>query len=129
MTMRELLVPLLLTCGPALLSTAALVETFLLYRKGQLRLYPMLMVGGASLVSAYAAYVFLRYTLVPPPGSPPPWKDPETLDLAMLFFLAPIGLGLTIAAGMRGASRWAVIALVIALFVLFAVGMMEGISV
>jgi hypothetical protein len=41
MAMRELLVPLLLTCGPALLSTAALVETFLLYRKGQLRLYPM----------------------------------------------------------------------------------------
>jgi hypothetical protein len=47
----------------------------------------------------------------------------------MLFFLAPIGLGLTIAAGIGGASRWAVIALVIALFVLFAVGMMEGISV
>ena|SRR5277367_1416712 len=128
--MKELFVPLLLTCGPAVLSTAALAETFSRYRKEQLRASPMLMVAGAWLVTAYAAYVFLRYTLMPPAGSPPPWQDPETLDLAMLFFLAPVGLGLTVAAGMGGgASRWAVIALVIALFILFAVGMMEGISV
>lgn len=127
--MRELLVPTLLTCGPWLLSTAALVETFARQRNDQAKRSAVWMVGIAWLVSAYAAYVFVRYTFHPPPGSPPPWKDPETLDLAMLFLLAPIGLAFTIAAGLKGASRWTVMALVVALIVLFVVGLMEGISV
>ena len=82
----------------------------------------------AWLITAYAAYIFLRYTVKPSPFLPP-WKDPETLDLGMLFLLAPIGLVSTGIAGMRGASRWIVIPLVVALFVLFFVGVLEGISV
>lgn len=127
--MSELLVPTLLTCGPWLLSSTALAETFVRYRKGQLQPSVAWLVAGAWLVSAYGAYVFVRYTAVPPAGSPPPWKDPETLDLAMLIFLAPIGMGLTRAARVRGASRWTVVALLVSQIVLFAVGMMEGISV
>jgi hypothetical protein len=80
------------------------------------------------LITAYAAYIFLRYTVKPSPYLPP-WKDPETLDLALLFFLAPIGLVATVIAGLRGASRWVVVPLVAALLVLFLVGLLEAASV
>lgn len=128
-TMKTLIVPLFLVCGPLFLSSAALLDTFIRYRKEQIRSVPLYMVGGTWVVALYAAYVFLRYTVFPPPGSPPPWNDPETLDLAMLFFLAPIGFAMTVVAGNRGASRQTVIALLLAMFVLFVVGMMEVISV
>jgi hypothetical protein len=125
----DLLVPALLTCGPALFATAALWETTL-RRKEQLSgAASVWTVGSVWLITVYAAYVFIRYTLFPPAGSPPPWTDPETLDLAMLFLLAPIGMAAAIAAGKSGASRRTVIALIASLFVLFAVGCMEGMSV
>jgi hypothetical protein len=122
------LVPLLLSCGPAVLSTFAFLRTLKEYGTGQIRAFPLWAVGGAWLVTAYAAYVFLRYSLKPSPFLPP-WKDPETLDLAMLFFLAPIGLVATALAGRRGASRWVVGPLVAALLILFYVGLLEGASV
>jgi hypothetical protein len=81
------------------------------------------------LIAVYAAYTFVHYTLKPPLGSPPPWQDPETLDLAMLFFLAPVGLIFTVIAGKRGASKWVVGPLVVALLILFVVGLLEGASV
>ena len=59
----------------------------------------------------------------------PPWKDPETLDLALLFLLAPLGIVSTVVAGLRGASKWVVVPLVVALVVLFLVGLLEGVSV
>jgi hypothetical protein len=126
--MRLLVVPLLLTCGPAVLSTFALVRTLKEYKRGQLRSLPLWAVGGAWLITTYAAYIFLYYTVKPSPDLPP-WKDPETLDLGLLFLLAPIGLALTVIAGVRGASRWAVVPLVAALLVLFLVGLLEGVSV
>jgi hypothetical protein len=122
--MRLNLVPLLLSCGPAILSTFALLRTLKEYRSGQLRAFPLWAVGGAWLITAYAAYIFLRYTLKPSPYLPP-WKDPETLDLALLFFLAPIGLVATVIAGLRGASKWAVVPLATALLVLFLLGLLE----
>jgi len=121
--MQLLLVPLLLSCGPAVLSTFALLRTVKEYRSGQLRAFPFWVVGGAWLITAYAAYIFLRYTVKPSPFLPP-WKDPETLDLALLFLLAPIGLVATLIAGLRGASRWVVVPLVAALLVLFLVGLL-----
>jgi hypothetical protein len=120
--------PLILTCGPAVLSTFALVRTLREYKSGQVRTFPLWAVGGAWLVTAYAAYIFLRYTVKPHPFLPP-WKDSETLGLAMLFFLAPIGLVSAVVAGIRGASRWVVVSLVIGLLVLFLVGLLEGASV
>jgi hypothetical protein len=126
--MRLLLVPLLLSCGPAILSTLALLRTLKEYRSGQLRAFPLWVVGGAWLITAYAAFIFLRYTVKPSPYLPP-WKDPETLDLALLSFLAPIGLVATVIAGLRGASRWVVVPLVAALLVLFLVGLLEAASI
>ena len=126
--MRLLLVPLLLVCGPAALSTFALVRVLNEYRSGQLRAFPLWLVGGAWLISAYAALIFLRYTVKPSPYLPP-WKDPETLDLALLFLLAPLGLIAGVIAGLRGASRWVVIPLVAALVVLSLVGFLEVASV
>jgi hypothetical protein len=86
-------------------------------------------VGGVELITVYAAYTFVHYTLKPAPNSPPPWQDPETLDLAMLFFLAPVGFIFAVIAGQRGASKWVVAPLIAALLILFAVGLLEGISV
>jgi hypothetical protein len=126
--MQSPVVPLLLTCGPAVLSTFALVRSLKDYRSGQLHALPLWSIVGAWLITAYAAYIFLRHTLKPSPYLPP-WKDPETLGLAILFLLAPIGLVATGVAGMRGAQRWIVIPLVVALFVLFFVGVLEGASV
>ena len=62
--MTELLVPVLLTCGPTFLSTAALADTFARYRQEQHRLYPVLMVCGAWLVSTYAATVLAVRPLI-----------------------------------------------------------------
>jgi hypothetical protein len=123
-----LIVPLFLTCGPAVFATFAVVDALKGYKSGKLRAFPVGCVGGAWLITFYAAYIFLRYTLKPSPDLPP-WKDPETLDLGLLFLLAPIGLVLTMIAGLRGASRWAVVPLVAALLVLFLVGILEGASV
>jgi|HubBroStandDraft_1064217.scaffolds.fasta_scaffold435559_2 hypothetical protein len=126
--MRFPFVPLLLSCGPAVLSTLALLKTLKEYRSGQIRAFPLWAVGGAWLVTAYAAYIFLCYSLKPSPFLPP-WKDPETLGLAMLFFLAPIGIVAAALAGRRGASRWVVVPLVAALLILFYGGLVEGASV
>ena len=126
--MRLLLVPLCLTCGPAVISTLALAKSVKEYVSGQLRALPMAAISGGWLITAYAAYTFLRYTMKSTPDLPP-WKDPETLDLALLFLLAPIGLVLTVVAGRRGASRWVVIPLVAALLVLFLVGLLAATSV
>ena len=80
-------------------------------------------------MSAFAAYVFLRYTLFPLPSSPPPWKDAETLDLALLFFLAPVGAGLTISARFNSSSHSAMISLLVSLAVLLGAGLLEAVSV
>ncbi|GGA60767.1 hypothetical protein GCM10011507_10380 [Edaphobacter acidisoli] len=79
-------------------------------------------------VSGYAAYTFLYYSLKPPLNLPP-WKDPETLDLGLLFLLGPIGIILTVIAAARGASKSVVVPLIVASAILFLVGLLEGMSV
>jgi hypothetical protein len=126
--MRSLLLPLLIICGPAVASTIALLRAVKEYRSGKLRAFPLCAVVAAWLITAYAPYVFLRYG-VKSSSYLPPWKDPETLYLAMLFVLAPVGLGATAIAGLRGASRWVILPLVASLLVLFLVGCLESASV
>jgi hypothetical protein len=123
------LVPTLLTCGPAALSALAFVRALKEHRSARIQRSALWAVGGVVLITAYAAYTFVHYTLKPPPDSPPPWQDPETLDLAMLFFLAPVGLIFAVIAGVRGASKRVVAPLIVALLVLFLVGLLEGASV
>lgn len=127
--MQVLVVPLCLTRGPAVLSTGALARTFADYRKHRVRLVPLVAVGCAWLITAYAACTFLRYTIHSSAANLPPWKDPETLDLAMLFLLAPIGLVATVIAALHGGSKWAVVLLVVGLLALSFVGLLEGASV
>lgn len=98
------------------------------YKGRELRALPLGMIGGVWLISVYAAYIFVRYTVNPSPDLPP-WKDPETLDLGLLFLLAPVGFVFTAIAGSRGASRVVVALLFVALLILFVVGILEGISV
>jgi hypothetical protein len=88
----------------------------------------MAALGIASANAAYAAFVYLYYSLKPSPWLPP-WRDSETLDLALLFFTAPIGIIVTIVAAAKGAQKWLIAALVIALAMLSLVGVLEAISV
>lgn len=126
--MKVSVVPLLLTCGPAVLSTFALLKSLRNYKNHELRALPLGMIGGAWIISVYAAYILVRYTVNPTPDLPP-WKNPETLDLALLFLLAPLGFVFTVIAGLRGASKAVVTSLSVALLILFAVGILEGVSV
>jgi hypothetical protein len=77
--------------------------------------------------AAYAAFTFLRYSLWP--SNLPPWKDPETLDLALLFLTAPFGIIICVLAALRGASMRLIGMLLIASLILLFVGLMEVISV
>jgi len=64
-----------------------------------------------------------------PPSHLPPWKDPETLDLALFGLFAPLGLVTAFVAAVRGASKWVVLPLLVALSILTLVGFMEAMSV
>ncbi len=120
------IIALLLTCGPLLLTAFSFVLTVKGHKNGQAKWAALLSVGSVLLIATYAAFTFIRYTLKP--TGLPPWKDPETLDLAMLFFLA-VGFALTAVAGWNGAPKLAWIPLVVALLALFLVGVLEGMSV
>jgi hypothetical protein len=78
--------------------------------------------------SAYAAVIYLYYSLKPP-SALPPWKDPETLYLALLFLTVPVGIVLSMVAGCRGAAKWLVVSLLAVSLVLWFVGAIEGISI
>jgi hypothetical protein len=121
-------VPLLLTCGPLALTVAAWAT---LVWKSRPRWPRPIQLVALSIVSAnavYAAVTFLSYTFKPSPDLPP-WKDPETLDLALLFLTAPIGIIVSIVAGLRMGPKWLIAILITASAILMLVGMMEGASV
>ena len=120
-------VPLLLTCGPAVLSTFAFTKVIRQHQVAQLRVTPLWLVGFAWLLTVYAAYLYLHYTIAPTPL--PPWQDPENLGLASLFLFAPVGLITTIVAAMAGAAKSIVLPMVVAMVILLLVGIMAGISV
>jgi hypothetical protein len=122
------LIPVLLTCGPLVLTVCVWARLYTRRRFGWPKPVVLAALGIASANAAYAAFVYLYYSLKP--SQPlPPWKDPETLDLALLFLTAPIGIIVTIVAAAKGAQKWLIVALIIALVTLSLVGMLEGISV
>jgi len=98
------------------------------FKSGKVATSVLWTVGCVFLITAYAAYAFLRYTGRPHPYLPP-WKDSATLGLAPLFFVAPVGMALSVFAGIGGASRRVVVPLLLAMLSLFLVGVLEGMSV
>jgi hypothetical protein len=122
------LIPLLLTSGPLVLTVCAWARLYTQRRLGWPKPVAMAALGIASANATYAAFVYLYYSLKPSPWLPP-WKDPETLDLGLLFLTAPTGIIVTIIAAARGAQKWLIVTLIIALATLSFVGLLEGSSV
>ncbi|HEY4358776.1 MAG TPA: hypothetical protein VGN16_23715 [Acidobacteriaceae bacterium] len=122
------LVPLLLTCSPFVLASWSCASLFRQRRSGRRQAFTLWAVGAVMLFAGYSACVFHYYSLKPT-AYLPPWEDPETLYLALLFLLGPLGFVLTVIAGVRGASKWTVIPLLAASMILFLAGVLEGISV
>jgi hypothetical protein len=121
------IVPLLLTCGPFVL---ALFAGWRFWREKQSRPLSGFTIWAVCIVianAAYAAFTFLRYSLWP--SNLPPWKDPGTLHLALLFLTAPFGIIVCVLAALRGAALRLIWILLIASLILSFVGCMEGISV
>jgi hypothetical protein len=85
-------------------------------------------VCGALLIAASAAFIYIYYELKPP-SHLPPWKDSETLDLGSFGLFAPLGLIIAFVAAVRGASKWVVLPVLVALSILTLVGFMEAMSV
>jgi hypothetical protein len=99
------LLPYLLTCGLFVLTLAAWIKMI------RVRPAPSPLTWAAlALVSANAALgagTYLWYGFRP--THLPPWKDPGTLTLAILFFTAPIGMIVGLIAAARRAPPWLVI--------------------
>ena len=125
--MTQQIIGYLLTCGPLVLMLAAWAKLFWTRAPWPV---PVALIA-LSIVSAnavIAAANFLYYSFKPPPPLPP-WKDPETLNLGLLFLLAPIGAVMGFVAGARGAPKWLVGILEMASVPLILVGFLEAVSV
>jgi hypothetical protein len=122
------LVPVLLTCTPTLISGLALGRVLWEYKSGKARPSAVLAVCGALLIAASAAFIYIYYELKPP-SHLPPWKDPQTLGLGCFALFAPLGLVTAFVAAVRGASKWVVLPVLVALSILTIVGFMEAMSV
>jgi hypothetical protein len=121
------IVPLLLTCAPLVLARFA---GWRLWREKQSRPLGGFTIWAVCIVIAnavYAAFTFLSYSLWP--SNLPPWNDPGTLHLALLFLTAPFGIIVCVLAALRGAAMRLIGALLIASLILSFVGLMECISV
>jgi hypothetical protein len=88
----------------------------------------LISLGIVTECSALAAGTFLFYEFRPSVELPP-WKDPETLNFAVLATLAPIGMILGLVAGIRGAPKWLVCILEIASVPLLVVGFLSAAAV
>jgi hypothetical protein len=120
MTVR--LIPYLFTCGPFLLALAAWTKLCRAPR------WPKpIALGALCVVTAnaiLAAGVFLYYDFKPSPL--PPWQNPQTLTLSLLFLLAPIGMIVGLVAAFQGAPKWLICVVEIASVPLLLVGVMAG---
>jgi hypothetical protein len=75
-------------------------------------------------------FIYLHYSYsLKPSAELPPWKDPETLDLSLLSFMAPVGIIATVVAAVRGTSKWLVVLFSITSLILLYVGVIDGVSV
>jgi hypothetical protein len=121
------IVPLLLTCGPLVLALFAGWKFWKEKQSRPLNGFTIWAVGIVIANASYAAFTFLRYFLWP--SNLPPWEDPGTLHLALLFLTAPLGIIICVVAALRGATLRLIGILLIASLILSCVGLMEGISV
>jgi hypothetical protein len=126
--MTQRLIPCLLTCGPLLLTLGAWIKLYLTRRAQWPRLIALVSLGIATVSATLAAGTFLYYEFRPP-SELPPWKDPETLNLALLALLAPIGMILGLVAGIRGAPKWLICIVEIASLPLLVVGFFASAAV
>jgi hypothetical protein len=86
----------------------------------------LLALGFVTTNAALAASTVLYYELKPPTHFLPPWKDPEILQLGLLFLLSPISMILGVVAGVRGAPKWLVCIVEVASVPLLIVGIMAS---
>jgi hypothetical protein len=93
------------TCGPALLMCIACAVTLVRIKRQSPTLLGAVALAVATGNAALAAGTVLYYEARPAPDLPP-WKDPEILNLGLLFLSAPIAMALAVWAGLRGAPKW-----------------------
>ena len=103
--MIERLIPFLLTCAPFLLTLAAWAKLYRARQQQWPRVVALVALGSVTANAAFAAGTFLYYSFRPSPPLPP-WQDSQTLQLALLFLLAPIGMIVGLVAAARGAPKW-----------------------
>lgn len=119
----------ILTCGPLIIALAAWVKLFY-SPQNQRHALALLALGIASANAALACSTFLYYEFRPSAHFlPPPWQDPEILQLGLLFLLAPVAMIFGIVAGVRGAPKWVVVVVEIVSLPLFVLGVMAGSAV
>jgi hypothetical protein len=120
MTLR--LIPYLFTCGPFVLALAAWTKLYWVQQWP--RPIALVALGILSANAALAASTYLYYGFKPSPL--PPWQNPETLHLGLLFLLAPIGMIVGFVAAVRGAPKWLICIVEIASVPLLVIGVMAS---
>jgi hypothetical protein len=82
-----------------------------------------------SLISGWAALLYLQHFRHPEYASLPPWKDPINLDAGLLVLLAPIGVILGLFAAGKKSPWWLVLLVELASLQLLLVGCAAAASV
>jgi hypothetical protein len=103
--MSENLLPLVMVCGPSLVVMATWVATLVQVQRIQVRPITWVALGVVTANAFWASYIYFFYRLHPSPWQAP-WRDPQILNYALLFLMAPIGMLLTFVAAARGAPKW-----------------------
>lgn len=119
----------LLTCGPIVLTVPAWVKLYWARMQQWPRALTIITLAVVTANAGLAAGTYLFFESRPPSGFLPPWRDPETLQLGMLFLFAPVGMILGAVAGARGAPKWLVWIVEIASLPLLVVGFFAAESV
>ena len=84
--------PYLFTCGPLVIALAAWVRIFQTHRLGWPGTFSFVALLVVTANAGFAAATTLYFDLSGRSTYSPPWQNKEILNLAMLFFLAPIGM-------------------------------------
>jgi hypothetical protein len=119
----------LLTCGPIVVTVPAWVKLYRARLQQWPRALTLTTLGIVTANAGLAAGTYLYFESRPRSGFLPPWQDPETLQLGMLFLLAPVGMILGAVAGARGAPKWLVWIVEIASLPLLVVGFFAAAAV
>jgi hypothetical protein len=119
----------LFTCGPLVLALAAWVRIFQTRRLGWPGTFSFVALLVVTANAGFAAGTTLYFDLSGRSTYSPPWQNKEILNLAMLFFLAPIGMALGYKAAKRGAPKSPTWTLQLASAPLFLIGFLRCVSV